>query len=357
MTTRGGRRRPGTVLAALGLLTVLVAGGCSSGGDVETASDSGVARDSAGGRPGAGEAPQRGPAAAPAQPEGAPAQPGQGAADLRVEQRSIVYTGTMRVRVTDVEAAAQEAATAATSAGGFVGGDERRSAGAGGRAELTLRVPADRFAGVLDQLATLGRQESRNISTEDVTEEVVDLDARITTQRARVESARRLLARAEDIGDLVTVERELASREADLAALEAKKRRLADLTALSTITVTLVGPDASTADEDRTGFLAGLQAGWRVFGTSVTVLLTVLGALLPWLLVIGVPVGAFVAVLRRRRRRSAPPPAGRPLPAAGGPRPPIGGPRPPVGEPQPAAGGARSTAGATPPVGPAGPTG
>ena len=45
-------------------------------------------------------------------------------------------------------------------------------------------------------------------------------------------------------GDLVMLEKEVASREADLASLQAKKRRLADLTALSTITVTFLGPAA-----------------------------------------------------------------------------------------------------------------
>ncbi|MER7168083.1 DUF4349 domain-containing protein, partial [Micromonospora sp. NPDC000207] len=282
-------------------------------------------------------------AVAPAPAERGPGAQGQATgADLRIDQRSIVYTGTMRVQVQDVEEAARATVTAATTAGGFVGGDERRSRGSDARAELTLRIPAERFTAVLDQLAQLGRQESRNIVTEDVTEEVVDLDARITTQRARVESARRLLAQAEDIGDLVTVERELASREADLASLEAKKRRLADLTALSTISVTLVGPDAASADEERTGFLTGLRAGWEAFGLSVAVLLTVLGAVLPWLLLIGVPVGALVVVLRRRRRRNPPPPP---------PGRPVGPAWTPVVDPT----GAPPSAGAHPATGPTGP--
>ncbi|MFY1700411.1 DUF4349 domain-containing protein [Micromonospora sp. WMMA1923] len=303
--TTGSRRRRVRTLAALGLVAVLAAGGCSRGGS----EDSGTARsDAAAPQPALPQAPEAG--RAPAEGEAPP--PERGATDLRVEQRSIVYSGTMRVRVDgDVEAAARDAAAAATGAGGFVGADERHSTGSNARAELQLRVPAEKFTSILDQLAGLGRQESRRISTEDVTEAVVDLDARIATQRARVESARRLLARAESISDLVTLESELARREADLASLEAKKRRLADLTALSTITVTLVGADASTAEEEsETGFLAGLRAGWRVFGISVTVLLTVLGALLPWLIVLGVPVGALVVWLRRRKRSTPPPPGG-----------------------------------------------
>ncbi|MCX5118822.1 DUF4349 domain-containing protein [Micromonospora sp. NBC_00362] len=312
MTTMGagmdgqvGRRR-GALLAATTLAAALALTGCGAG-------DSG-ARDSAGT---AAEAPaanggEAGRDAAAGAPQGA----GAGAPDLRVDQRAIIYTGRMRVQVDDVDSAAREATAVATQAGGFVGGDQRRSADADAVAELELRVPAAKFTGVVEEIAKLGRQQSRQIDTQDVTEETVDLEARITSQRARVESARRLLSRATSITDLVSLENELGRREADLASLEAKKRRLADLTALSTITVSLAGPAAKdTEDEAETGFLVGLRGGWKAFLVSMTVLLTVLGALLPWLVALGVPLVALLVVLRRRRRSpalvapvSAPPP-------------------------------------------------
>ncbi|QOC93699.1 DUF4349 domain-containing protein [Micromonospora craniellae] len=289
------------------LVVLLMVTGCGSGdsgGDRAAISEAGRG-DVPQAVDGAGPAAERGGAGPAAERGGAGP-----AADTRVDQRSIVYTGSIRVQVDDVEAAARAATGAATRAGGFVGGDQRRSSDADAVAELTLRVPADRFYPVVEELAGLGRQERRQIDTEDVTEETVDLDARIITQRARVESARRLLDRADSISDLISLENELARREADLASLEAKKRRLADLTALSTITVTLVGPDVSTADEEREiGFLAGLSGGWTVFLASMTVLLTVLGAVLPWLLVLGVPLGALWWLSRRRRRRVRPEPA------------------------------------------------
>lgn len=300
-----GRRRS-ALLAATTLAAALALTGCGAG-------DSG-AQDSAGT---AAEAPaanggEAGRDAAAGAPEGA----GAGAPDLRVDQRAIIYTGRMRVQVDDVDSAAREATAVASQAGGFVGGDQRRSADADAVAELELRVPAAKFTGVVEEIAKLGRQQSRQIDTQDVTEETVDLEARITSQRARVESARRLLSRATSITDLVSLENELGRREADLASLEAKKRRLADLTALSTITVSLAGPAAKdTEEEAETGFLVGLKGGWKAFVVSMTVLLTVLGALLPWLVALGVPLVALLVVLRRRRKSpalvapvSAPPP-------------------------------------------------
>ncbi|MEU1835674.1 DUF4349 domain-containing protein [Micromonospora chersina] len=309
MRIRDSRRR-GRALAAAGLLVVLSAGACSAGGD------------SGGDNAGSAAKPQSVAGGAADRDQAAPekAQSGAGGADLRVDQRTIIYTGTLQVRVDDVERAAREASTAVTAAGGFVGGDQRNSDSADARAELVLRVPADRFTNVLEALAKLGRQERREVRTEDVTEETVDLDARIATQRARVDSARRLLGRATSITDLVTLENEVGRREADLASLEAKKRRLADLTALSTVTVTFVGAEAAaTEDEEDLGFLTGLRGGWSAFLGSLRVALTVLGAVLPFAVAVGVPVALVVALARRRGRRT--PPAGPVLPEPAGPVP------------------------------------
>ncbi|MCG5465171.1 DUF4349 domain-containing protein [Micromonospora sp. NPDC053740] len=302
MTTMGagmdgqvGRRRS-ALLAATTLAAALALTGCGAGDGAQDSAGSAAEAPPANG----GEA---GRDAAAGAPEGA----GAGAPDLRVDQRAIIYTGRMRVQVDDVDSAAREATAVAIQAGGFVGGDQRRSADADAVAELELRVPAAKFTGVVEEIAKLGQQQSRQIDTQDVTEESVDLEARITSQRARVESARRLLSRATSITDLVSLENELGRREADLASLEAKKRRLADLTALSTITVSLAGPAAKdTEEEAETGFLVGLRGGWKAFVVSMTVLLTVLGALLPWLVAIGVPLVALLVVLRRRRKSPAP---------------------------------------------------
>ena len=190
---------------------------------------------------------------------GAPDEAGAGAPDLRVDQRSIIYTGSITVQVDDVDAAARgrdrrgrprPAASSAATSGAAPSADARgRAAAAGAGGEVHRRGRRARRSSA--------SSSSAEINTEDVTEETVDLDARITTQQARVDSARRLLARATSISDLVSLENELAKREADLASLEAKKRRLADLTALSTITVSLLGPDAETAEEEDRDRLPG----------------------------------------------------------------------------------------------------
>jgi hypothetical protein len=322
--------------------------GCGAGAS-DNSSSSGSAADKA-------AAPQRaeGGAAAPevAQQDSGTAkdQPAQ-APDLSVDQRSIIYRGSISVRAKDsVNAAAGQATGIATTAGGFIGSDNRTTGDGGSdTATLTLRIPADKFTAVVDQLARLGKEEHREINTEDVTEETVDLDARILVQQARVDSGRKLLAQAKSLNDLVMLEKEVATRESDLASLQAKKRRLADLTALSTITVTFLAPTAPAPkpkEDNPGGFVGGLTAGWHALLASLKVVLTVLGALLPWIIALALPVWAGFYLYRRFGKgrltpRPAMAPAGPPLPAysssrPAGTTPPASAPPAPAGPPAPA---------------------
>ncbi|WP_312033817.1 DUF4349 domain-containing protein [Actinoplanes sp. TBRC 11911] len=281
------------------LIVGLLVGGCTGNGQTDQAASSGAGVSNA-----MPEAPAAGVDTAQGAAEGkdTPAQ----APDLSVDQRSIIYRGSLSVRVQDVNAAASQTSGIVQTAGGYVGGDNRSSGGSGAdTATMELRVPAAKFTAFVDQLAKQlsGTEEQRQISTEDVTEQTVDLDARITVQQARVDSGRRLLAQAKSLNDLVMLEKEVATRESDLASLQAKKRHLADLTALSTITVTLLGPQAAVlkADDGPAGFLGGLAGGWKALVSSLAVVLTVLGAVLPWVLAIGVPALLVWWLIRRAR--------------------------------------------------------
>jgi hypothetical protein len=288
--------------ASIALIMGLALAGCSG----SSATD-GVAPDP-GSAPMAPPGPDGGLAEAPGYDNGSPDAP-----LAPLSERSIRYTGTITVEVESVVQAADEASALVIGLGGFVAGDNRSIEEDRAQATLILRVPAQRFTAVLDDLADLGTERSRQVQAEDVTEQLVDLDARIATQQASVDRVRELLARAETIGEIVSLESELTRRQADLDSLVARRAAMSGLVDLATITVVLRGPNAPAEDtEPEIGFLAGLRAGWQGFLASVTVVLTIIGWLLPFAFAIGVPVVAILAVVRRRRRRRVvtPPPAG-----------------------------------------------
>ena len=288
----GGIRRRSAALIGATLIATVALGGCGSPSQ-ENGSSSSAAEPA--------RVTQQEGGAAPAEGKDQAAK----APDLSVDQRSIIYTGSITVRVEDVNQAAAKATAIANGAGGFVGGDKRNTSDGSSDATLELRVPAEKFSAVVDQLSRdLGKEEQRGISTEDVTEQTIDLDARIAVQQARVDSGRRLLGQAKSLNDLVMLEREVATRESDLASLQAKKRRLSDLTTLSTITLVLLDPQAvKETDDGPPGFLSGLAGGWDALVSSLAVLLTVLGALLPWLIALGIPLWLIFYLVRRFGRR------------------------------------------------------
>jgi hypothetical protein len=306
MTTRT-RRRVGAGLLICAVLAALTLAGCSkNAGSNTSAPAAGPAPEFA--DKGAADGVAANPAPAPNQAD-QQGGPGTGTAPQQQQiepvQRSIIYSANMSVTVTDVNKAADDAANAARDAGGSVSADQRSLSGDRSTAQLTLRVPSTAFSSTLEKLAKLGTEQSRSVQSQDVTESIIDVDARIATQQASVERVRALLAKANTIGEVVSIESELTKREADLDSLVQRKDKLAGLVALSTITLMLRGPDAPnpTPPTDDGGFWGGLKSGWHAFLASAKVGLLVLGWLLPWAIAIGVPVWLILFIRRRRRPR------------------------------------------------------
>ncbi len=245
--------------------------------------------------------------------------------NVQPEDRAIVYTAEMTVRAKDVAASAEKAKQVAVAAGGYVA-DERSDSfdGSGSRATLILKVPPARYPGVIGQFGRdLGKRESLHQGTEDVTEEVADVAARVKSAEAALAQFRTLLSKAEKIGEVLEIEREISQRTADLEALQARQKALAARTGMATITLNLVGPTAAPPDDDDepAGFFAGLVAGWKALVAAVQIGLTILGVLLPWLVLFALLALAARLLLRRLRPKGAaapppPPVPGPPVPGA-----------------------------------------
>jgi hypothetical protein len=306
MTVTLSRWRQATVFVGMVLALVAGASACSGGGgrNASSTADSGGKVAAGGAAQGAGPAGKQGVAAGA--PDVAGGKPGEVATDVG---RDIIYTGSMTERVDSVDAAADQLTVLATAAGGFISADRRQEAANRSTATVELRIPAEKFGGIMTAITKQlgGVEQSRKMSTQDVTSTMVDLDSRIQSQQASVARVRALMAKAESLPDIVSLESQLAQREADLESMQAKRRSLADLTTFSTVTVELLGPAAPVAvkPHEQIGFWSGLRNGWRGFVATLQVLLTVVGALLPFAIAIGVPVGLVLWLLRRRRRAAA----------------------------------------------------
>lgn len=317
------RHRSRHAFAAVLLGASLALAGCGSGSD----SGATAQADSA---PQEARAEQQGPNSgyAPDASVGKPADAASGAGQKKpaVRRQHIIRTAELSVEVKDADKALAQVRDLATGAGGHIA-DESTERHRKGRmtSRIVLRVPQSEYDRVLKDLTGTGKLLSRKAGAEDVTEQVVDVESRIATQRASVDRVRKLMEQATRLDDVVTLERELSSRQADLESLLAQQASLKDRTSLATITLHMTEPTApeeQKKDEDPS-FLDALSGGWNALVTSVTWFVVVLAALAPWLAVLAVLYLVWRRILRpwRERRLAAkfrPPveaPARTPVPA------------------------------------------
>ncbi|WP_229909452.1 DUF4349 domain-containing protein [Streptomyces flavofungini] len=233
---------------------------------------------------------------------------------LRAADTHIIRTASLTVRVKDVPRALERARTAAEDAGGLVGDESTdRDRRGHDRSRVVLRVPQDRYEQVLSDLAGTGKLISRTAKAEDVTEEVVDVESRIRTQRASVARVRALMDKATKISDIVSLEGELSGRQADLEALLARQSSLKDRTTMATITLTLTESPQAGADgkDDDPTFTGALSGGWSAFVTMLGWLAVALAAALPFAAVSALLVLLWLRVVRPwTGRRAVAVPAG-----------------------------------------------
>jgi hypothetical protein len=221
---------------------------------------------------------------------------------LSVPGRQVVRTATIGVRVTNLNTAEGTVRQIAAAAGGYAGQEDDQSR----QASFTLQVPQAKLDAALDQLSRLGTTTSRTEQTQDVTSQLVDVQSRLSSQRSSVNRVRALMDRATTIGDVVSIEGELTKREADLESMQQQQAELAGQVAMSTVTVQLseATVPVAAASSGPIGFVSGLGSGWHAFLGALSVLLVVLGAVLPFLVVFG-GLGGVAWWLVRRRRSAA----------------------------------------------------
>ena len=275
----------------LGVVAVIPAllflGGCSA---------------SATSQPAAGSAQQADGRAADYSAPDAPVPEGKPGDVTGIVQAKVARTASVGVTVADVEGAATKLRSIATAMGGLVTTENLvTKVDAEGisipTSTMVISVPSDRLDSTLEQLKSVGAITSRVISSEDVSVQVADVDSRVKALEGSIGRLNELSKKAGSVSELTQLEAELTSRIGERDSLVAQQRALAGRVAQSPITITLDTPPK--VEELGPGFLGGLAAGWNALVSSSRVLLTILGAVLPFLAVVGL-VGTPIVLWRRR---------------------------------------------------------
>ena len=235
---------------------------------------------------------------------------GDGGNAAAATSRSIIRTGHVRLRVDDFETARSNLTALVESRGGYVSdsakqvNDRDDAAWTSGR--VVLRVPADNFSATMTAVEREGRVLESRTETQDVTDQVVDLQARLENLRAERDRLRTLYQQANDTEDVLAVERRLSEVQTEIERTEAQLQNLERRVAYSTITVGMAEPRPDRPAPDPwydTPIVAAFLESVEGVGVVLRALIVAGAYAAPYLLVFLTPFAVGGGLLYRYRHR------------------------------------------------------
>ncbi|HYN17745.1 MAG TPA: DUF4349 domain-containing protein [Actinomycetes bacterium] len=293
--------RLGRVAVGVALVATVIVAGCSADGD-----------DSGGGGSTGAEA-QVAPAAdqaATEQDQAAQAAPaGKAGSTDAASQVRLVDLGNRIVRTANVDLEVGEGRLNATinqatdvvrqAKGIYVGSSTSVPSGEPASGQVTFRVPVDAFELVLRELKGLGTYRGEKSSTEDVTNQYIDLNGQLAAWRAQERVYLRLLDRARSVTDVIAVQNQLQQVQSNIERLQGQLNYLEDQSSFSTIVLQLSEPGAGGPAGPPAGRLARAWAT-AVNGLGVMAAAVLVGVV--WLTPMVVLGGLVLLGLRALRR-------------------------------------------------------
>ena len=234
------------------------------------------------------------------------------------EQHVVIYTGSIALVVKDAGQVASDITTLAAKQGGYVSGADLYMQNDVKRGTMTIRVPADKYQETMAALRAMAlRVEKETASTDDVTQEYTDLQARKTNLEYTEQALQKLLDERLKVGrtqDILEVYREMSSVRGEIEQIEGRLRYLSNLAAMSTISIELIPdvlyqPVAVAGWEPQGIAKQALQSLVSALQVLATVLIWLCVFLLPILVVLLIPLVLLVLLIRwltRRRRGKKP---------------------------------------------------
>lgn len=224
-------------------------------------------------------------------------------------ERKIIKNADVSLEVDDYNAAVDALKQQITAAGGYISNE---SVNTNRKDEvkygyLQVRLPADQFEGFMSGMEGVGKVRNRNIYTQDVTEEYVDVQSRLKAMRVKEERLLDILTKSGQLSDILAVENELANTRATLESLEGRLRYLSNRVDYSSISINIEEVAVSTQQISNPGIGDVLKKTREAFISTINNILlglgnlvVYIGAAIPYLILLAVAaVIVWFAVLRK----------------------------------------------------------
>lgn len=227
--------------------------------------------------------------------------------------RKVLLNGDATLEVASPADVERQITSIADALGGFVVTSESKQHDTGDPAKqylevnLVIRVPAAQFKTAFDQILGTGSRVIQQKKTgQDVTEEFIDLEARIKTQKALEVQFLEIMKQATKVPDALEVQRQIAEVRTEIEKLEGRRRFLDNRASLSTINVSLQSPAAIAVNTS--GFRRSVREA-VADGVDLTIgivlfLIRFVIVIIPIFLLLILPLGLLVRFFWRRTRKS-----------------------------------------------------
>lgn len=228
--------------------------------------------------------------------------------------RKIIRNADLTIEVNSTTEAQQRVTSIAESQGGFVVTSESKQrehvdpAKRTVDVKLVVRIPSTQFNSALDQIQKLAtHMPHQNVTGQDVTEEFIDLEARVKTQKALELQFLQIMKQANKVEDALEVQRQIAEVRTEIEKLEGRKRFLENRSSLSTITVNIQTPTPIVVVASASGFghtvREAVSEALDVASALVLFFVRFVIVMTPIFVFVVLPLGLIALYFKRRAHR------------------------------------------------------
>lgn len=248
-------------------------------------------------------------AEAVAQDSGMPAGGSNQVSELR-DDRKIIYTASMDLEAVDYDATVNALTQAVQTVGGYVASSSQYNSGSAENpirsASYVFRIPADKYKAFLAEVNGAGNVTYQDESTEDVTTQYIDVEARLKSLRAQETRLMEMLNQAGELETLLAVQDQLTEVQYQIENYTAQQRSLDRLTAYSTVHVNIEEVKRITETQNTFGqrISVAFRNSWIGFADGCQNLVVAIVYLLPSLLVLAVIVVVVLVIVRTATKKS-----------------------------------------------------
>jgi hypothetical protein len=214
-------------------------------------------------------------------------------------ERKIIKEGNIRFEVSSVNETQSFVKKTVTDLGGYIGDENVFNYKDRVEHSLTVRIPEDKFDELVEKIAeTAERIESKIINSQDVTEEFIDVEARIKTKKVLEVRYKEILKQANRIDEILNIEREVGKLRSEIESLEGRLNYLKNRVALSSLTITYY-EKVSSPFGFFSKFLQALKNGWNYLLWFIIIITS----LWPFILIIVITLAVINIINEKKKGR------------------------------------------------------